>query len=403
MVADRAPVARAGVHDLRHRGTARHLRVRGIPAGAGAQGVRGPAQRDRPAGLGADPAAHQHPARQAHPAGRLHHPAPPRCSTACPTPPRCPRPPPPATRSSRCGAGQREVRSLQEWHEIAREMPRDGRHDRGPRARPSPPDSARGSGARSGRPSRSRATPPTGSAGPPPSCCPERRGCRRGPAVRRTAGRALVRARSRLQPPAARRGARRARHPARARVSTGWSNSGTAAGGSGRAAAAARRPQDGGGGVCRAAPVRRGAGHGRWRRVHECRLPRRRLGRGGGVASLVVDAGGGDQVLPAGGDPLRATGRAAWRAGSCWRRSCGSSRTDPDGNPGGSSRAVPLAPGGHPVQPALLRQRLQEPRRAELEAARRGPGRPGSSSRRRGSRASGSAARRSRRCTPTIS
>ena len=50
--ADRAAVPRAGLPDLRHRGhralpaRARHSR------GAGAQGARGPAQRDRPAGVG---------------------------------------------------------------------------------------------------------------------------------------------------------------------------------------------------------------------------------------------------------------------------------------------------------------------------------------------------------------
>ena len=71
---------------------------------ARAQGVRGPAQRDRSAGLGPDSAADQHAARQADPAGRLHHPPPRRCSTACPTPRRCRRPRRPAMPSSRCGA-----------------------------------------------------------------------------------------------------------------------------------------------------------------------------------------------------------------------------------------------------------------------------------------------------------
>ena len=68
------PIARRfhglGFRMLRDRGhgavpaRARH------PGRAGAQGARGPAQRHRPAGLGRDPAADQHAARQAHPAGR---------------------------------------------------------------------------------------------------------------------------------------------------------------------------------------------------------------------------------------------------------------------------------------------------------------------------------------------
>ena len=115
---------------------------------------------------GRDPAADQHAARQARPAGRLRHPPGGDRSTGCRTRRRCRRRPPRATRSSRSRAAAGEVRSLQEWHALAREMSpgMDRVTARDPALRPALRGRAAGAGAR-GRAAR-RATRPTGSAGP---------------------------------------------------------------------------------------------------------------------------------------------------------------------------------------------------------------------------------------------
>ena len=115
------PIARRfqelGFRILATEGTARHLRARGIPAEPRAQGARGAAQRHRPPPVGADPAAGEHAARQAHPAGRLRHS--PRGAAAArrPTPRRCrPRPPPGRHhRAPQPGRRGRRSRSGMRW------------------------------------------------------------------------------------------------------------------------------------------------------------------------------------------------------------------------------------------------------------------------------------------------
>ena len=74
----------------------------------------------------------------------------------------------------------------------------------------------------------------------------------------------------------------------------------------------------------------------------------------------VVDADGRDAVLPRARASRSPTAAAAWTAAWCWRRRSGSARgAAPAGR--GDRRDVRVAAEGHAVQPALLRQRLQEP------------------------------------------
>ncbi len=169
-----------------------------------------------------------------------------------------------------------------------------------------------------------------------------------------------------------------------------------------RPAGAARGAADGRGGLRRTAHLGGRAGHGRWRRVHERRLPRRRLVGGRRVGDRGRTRRDATRCSPRAAIPFTyrrsgLEGRIVLETTVRLRRRGAA----PAGR--GDRRAVRLAPGGNAVQPALLRQRVQEPVGAELESGRRAADRGAAD---RGGGAQGVtewAARRSRRCTPTTS
>ena len=205
-----------------------------------------------------------------------------------------------------------------------------------------------------------------------PVQCRRRR--RRRSASPRRSGRALVRGRTRFQPPLSRCGPRRAGDPRSARASTGSRSSGDQLAARGGLAGAARGPADRGGGLGRAAQVRRCSRQRGRRRLHERRLPRRRVGRGrdGGYWSWTPRARNGGSAGRRCRSPTAAadsTDRRARGRGRASRRSERSELAE------GGGRALPLAAGGDPVQPAVLRQRLQESRvaRAGSTARARAP------------------------------
>ena len=113
---------------------------------------------------------------------------------------------------------------------------------------------------------------------------------------------------------------------------------------------------------------------------------------------------GQDAVLPRADDPVRLPPERPRRAAWCSRPTVAPPRGGRTGwHRGGAGGALPVAPGGHAVQPALLRQRLQEPGRRRLAAGRAAPHGGPARSRPPASRGTGSVARKSRRCTPTTS
>ena len=415
------PIARR-FHELGFRifateGTARYLRGARHSGRAGAQGARGPAQRHRPAGLGTDPAADQHAARQAHPAGRLRHPA--------------GRAPAPGAVHDDAVGGDRRVRrdhraaraararcgSLQEWHALAREMSPEVDRLTAPRpgVRRGSVRGQRGAGARSRETERAGAVLDLlGSAARPRWCF---RPAREDVAVRArgrsatTAGVPVVRDRARLQHPAAGRGARRARHPAgegTRRASTRTATAGRSGPGCRRRSprGGPRPPGSPGSHIFVGVPGHRGR-----RRLHERRLPRRRLVARWWSAVTVVDGAGQDAVLaradmpftyrrsgldgrivlrgrrpaPARGAPGRArrgrsprcssggsgarrsTSRAAAACSRTRRARAGSARAAPDRRPadrGGGAQGLPDRRGGGLADAReLLRQHRRRPPR----------------------------------------
>ncbi len=280
--------------------------------------------------VGRGAAADQHAARQADPAGRLRDPRARRCSTGCPTRRPCRRPRRRATRSSRCGAGSATVRRCRSGTSSAarsrrnRSVTRPGRRIRRPAL-------GRRSGARSGSASRWGATRPTGSA--------VRRRCSCPPATEDVGGRApagdrrrgaVVRAGARLQRPAAGRGLDGAGDPARQGA---------------RPARVRRRPSGASGAGLPAPLAARKTAEAGWAGLHKMVGVPGTVG--GGVfmnagchgAELVRRGPGGDGGRAGRGGarhrrdrPSRSpTGGAASRAGSCWRRRCDFSRSEPSG------------------------------------------------------------------------
>ena len=353
--------------------------------------------------LGPGPAADQHAARQADASRTTTPSAGRRCSTGCPTPRRCRPRRPRATRSSRSGAARARSgrsRSGTRWRGRCR--------PNGPADRPRPAASRRRCATRvrgEVREDEPLARYSTYRIGGPatvllPAAAGGRR--RRRSGLAHEAGVPWFALGPRLQHPAARRGARRAGHPARARGSTGCEQDGdrwtvgaglpaplaarrTAAAGFGGLHIFVGVPGTVGGGVY----MNAGCHGGDWSEVVE--------------QVTVVDADGrGRRCSLAREIPF--TYRRSGLDGRIVLEADGAA---PPGGAGAARRAdrrdVRVAAAGHAVQPAVLRQRLQESRGPELEAGGRAADRGPAD---RGGRPQGHADRRrarSRRCTRTTS
>ena len=100
----------------------------------------------------------------------------------------------------------------------------------------------------------------------------------------------------------------------------------------------------------------------------------------------VVDAAGKDTGARASAISRSPTGAAGSKGGSCWRRRCGCGQQESGAAGRGDRRDVRVASAGHAVQPAVLRQRIQESGRSRAGSRRTEPAPRASSSRLPGSR-----------------